>query len=151
MEVFAITPASTKPLWFIAVICVLIAAVLFALAFTAYASQHSRVELDANQIRLVGDFWGREIPFDSLKVAEARVMDLGKKDEHAPRWRTFGTGLPGYASGWFKLRNGEKALVYLSRRTNVAYIPTTEGYSLLLSVDNPQALIETLQRHRPAS
>ena len=137
MDVFAITPASSKPLWLIAVICVILAAVFMALAYTAYSSQKSRVELDNGRIRLVGDFWGREIPLERLNVSDARILDLGKNTEHAPRRRTFGTGLPGYASGWFKLRNGEKALVYLSRRTDVAYVPTTEGYSLLLSVNNP--------------
>jgi len=145
MDVFAITPASTKPLWFIAIICLVIALVIIALAYTAYASQTSRVEITRDGIRLAGDFWGREIPFVALKTADARILNLGKKEEHALKWRTFGTGLPGYASGWFKLRNGEKALVYLTRRTDVAYIPTTEGYSLLLSVDNPQLFIETLQ------
>ena len=148
MDVFAITPASTKPLWFIAVVCVILAVVFMALAYTAYSSQKSRVEINHDNIRLVGDFWGREIPFNSLNVSDARILDLPGNTELAPKRRTLGTGLPGYASGWFKLRNGEKALVYLSRRTDVAYVPTTEGYSLLLSVDNPDQFIETLQKYK---
>lgn len=148
MDVFAITPASSKPLWFIAVICIILAVVFMALVYTAYSSQKSRVEINHDRIRLVGDFWGREIPFNSLKVSDARILDLHRKTELALKRRTLGTGLPGYASGWFKLRNGEKALVYLSRRTDVAYVPTTEGYSLLLSVDNPHQFIETLQKYK---
>ena len=146
MDVFAITPASSKPLWFIAVAGVILAIVLIALAYTAYSSRNSRVEIGNDRIRLVGDFWGREIPFQLINIADARILDLHKKSDLAPRRRTFGTGLPGYASGWFKLRNGEKALVYLSRSTDVAYIPTTDGYSLLLSVDNPHMFIDTLER-----
>ena len=145
MDVFAIAPASSKPLWFIAVICIIIAAVFLALAYTAYSSRNSRVEIDHEQLRLVGDFWGREIPFASLKLSEARILDLHRNAKLAPKRRTFGTGLPGYASGWFKLRNGEKALLYLTRRTDVAYLPTSEGYSVLLSVENPHAFIETLE------
>ena len=152
MDVFAIAPASSKPLWFIAVICVIIGAVFMALAYTAYSSRNSRVEIDHDHIKLVGDFWGREIPFAALNLSEARILDLRCHTEFAPRRRTFGTGLPGYASGWFKLRNGEKALLYLTRRTDVAYLPTSEGYSVLLSVENPHAFIETLEdrqrRHR---
>ena len=145
MDVFAIAPASPKPLWFIAVICIVIGAVFLALAYTAYSSRNSRVEIDHGSIRLVGDFWGREIPFASLKLSEARILDLRCNTQFAPKWRTFGTGLPGYAAGWFKLRNGEKALLYLTRRTEVAYLPTSEGYSVMLSVENPHAFIETLE------
>jgi hypothetical protein len=146
MDVFAITPASSKPLWFIAVAGVILAIVLIALAYTAYSSRNSRVEIGNDHIRLVGDFWGREIPFQLINIADARILDLHKQSDLAPRRRTFGTGLPGYAAGWFKLRNGEKALVYLSRSTDVAYVPTTDGYSLLLSVDNPHMFIDTLER-----
>ena len=145
MDIFAITPASSKPLWFLAIVCVLLAAILLALAYTAYSSQRSRVEIGADRIRLVGDFWGREIPFSMLNVSGARILDLQNHSELALKRRTFGTGLPGYASGWFRLRNGEKALVYLSRRTEVVYIPTLDRYSLLLSVDEPGRFLETLK------
>ena len=144
MDVFPIIPASAKPLWFIWVICVLLALILMALAYTAYSSRHARVELGPASIRLVGDFWGRSIPLGDLIPSQARILSLGKKSEYAPRWRTLGTGLPGYASGWFRLRNGEKALVYLTSRDRVVYLPTTAGYSLLLSVREPERFVAAL-------
>jgi hypothetical protein len=149
MDVFAISPASPRPLWFLAVICVLLAVVLLALAYTAYSSRNSRVELESDRIRLVGDFWGREIPFNQLKVSAARILDLTRDTEYSPKRRTFGTGLPGYASGWFRLRGGEKALVYLTERRHVVYVPTSDGYSLLLSVEDPEKFIAALRRYAP--
>jgi len=144
MEVFPIIPASAKPLWFIGVICALLALILVALAYTAYSSRHSRVELAAGSIRLVGDFWGRSIPLQTLIPSQARILDLSKASEYSPRRRSLGTGLPGYASGWFRLSNGEKALVYLTDRTHVVYVPTTAGYSLLLSVREPERFVAAL-------
>jgi hypothetical protein len=149
MDVFAISPASSKPLWFILIICGLLAIVLLALAYTAYSSRNSRVEISSDRIKLVGDLWGREIPVGLLNVSAARVMDLNASSEYLPKRRTLGTGLPGYSSGWFRLQNGEKALVYLTQRRNVVYLPTSDGYSLLLSVEDPKGFIEKLQR--PAS
>ncbi|MGI9295347.1 MAG: PH domain-containing protein [Pseudomonadales bacterium] len=149
MDIFAISPASAKPLWFLAIICALLAVVLAVLAYTAYASRHSRVEVENNRIKLVGDFWGREIPFSRLEVSGARILDLTRNSEYSPKRRTFGTGLPGYASGWFRLRSGEKALVYLTKRRDVVYLPTSDGYSLLLSVEEPESFIETLQQYSP--
>jgi hypothetical protein len=128
---------------------VLLAAVLIALAYTAYSSRNSRVEIESDRIKLVGDFWGREIPVSLLNVSGARILDLIGNTEYSPKRRTFGTGLPGYASGWFRLRSGEKALVYLTKRRDVVYVPTFDGYSLLLSVEEPERFIETLQRYSP--
>ena len=146
MEVFSISPASSKPLWFLAIITLLLTLVLAALLYTGYSSLNSRVELKSDQLRLVGDFWGRTIPLESLEVSEARILDLNRRSEYSLKRRTFGTGLPGYASGWFRLRNGEKALVYLTRSDRIVYLPTSLGYALLLSVEKPEKFINTLQR-----
>jgi hypothetical protein len=146
MDVFAISPASSKPLWFILIICGLLVIVLLALAYTAYSSRNARVEIRGDRIKLVGDFWGREIPFGLLNVSAARILDLTESSEYLPKRRTLGTGLPGYSSGWFRLQNGEKALVYLTKRHDVVYVPTSDGYSLLLSVEEPEAFVERLQR-----
>lgn len=145
MEVFPIIPAAPRVMWIVLGVCALVIAILAALAFTAWASGHSRVELGRDRIRLAGDFWGREIALQDLDLEGARVLDLAHSPDLAPRWRTFGTGLPGYSSGWFRLRNGEKALVYLTRRSRVAYVPTRKGYTLLLSVEQPRRFIDALK------
>jgi hypothetical protein len=61
-----------------------------------------------------------------------------------PKRRTFGTGLPGYQAGWFRLESGEKALLYLTDRSRAVYIPTTAGYSVLLSPENPDGLLAAI-------
>lgn len=148
MDVFAITPASPKPTWLLMAVCVLLAGMLVMMVYVAYSSRHARVEMSSDRIKLVGDLWGRELPLDVLDVSKTRVLDITRDSEYALHRRTLGTGLPGYASGWFKLENGEKALAYVTDRRRVVYVPTAKGYSLLLSVDDPEAFIETLQRRR---
>jgi hypothetical protein len=143
-EVFAIVPASAKPIWLLAAICLLLSMILPAFAYTGYSSRHSRIEVGGGQLRLVGDFWGRSIPVQSLQLEQSAVLDLRASSEYAPRRRTLGTGLPGYASGWFRLHSGEKALVYLTDRESVIYLPTSLGYSLLLSADRPRELLAAL-------
>ena len=149
MEIFAISPASSKPLWILTIICVVLVIVLIVLVFTAYSSRNSRVEIAHDRIAIVGDFWGRQIPLNLLDVSGARILDINKNSEYYPKRRTFGTAVPGYASGWFRLRSGEKALVYLTKRREVVYVPTSDGYSLLLSVEEPKRFVEELQRHNP--
>jgi len=144
MDVFPIHPAPSRTIWLLIGICTLTAIIASALAYTAWWSRHARVELTPGGVRLVGDFWGRTIPYAAIDAAGARVVDATANAAHAPRRRTFGTGLPGYASGWFRLRNGEKALLYLTRRDRVVYVPTRAGHALLLSVDEPERFVERL-------
>jgi hypothetical protein len=59
-----------------------------------------------------------------------------------------GTALPGYQSGWFRLRNGEKALLYLTDRSRAVYIPTAEGYAVVLSPIDPDGFLTALKAMR---
>jgi hypothetical protein len=144
-EVFPIVPASAKPIWFLGVVLFFLGVVFAVLAYTAWSSRHSRVELSGGLLHLRGDLWARSIPIAALQPERGAVIDLTRSSDYEPRGRTFGTRLPGYASGWFRLRNGEKALAYLTRRESVLYLPTSEGYALLLSAERPQQLLESLR------
>ncbi len=97
-----------------------------------------------------GDLWGRTIPAMQLRGALARVVDLRSEPALAPRRRTAGTGLPGYRSGWWRLANGEKALIYVTTTERVVHVPTTEGYSILLSVSEPERFAAQLRELSPA-
>ena len=52
--------------------------------------------------------------------------------------------MPGLRAGWFRLRNNERALVYLTNPFHVTYLPTKEGYVLLISTT---ALLDALREH----
>lgn len=148
MEVFPIVPAGAKSLWFIGAVSLVLGLVLVMLAWVAWSARHSRVEVTDAGIRLVGDLWGRSLPLASLDLAASELVVLDDSSPYRPVSRTFGTGMPGYASGWLRLRNGEKALAYLTTSERVVRIPTSEGYSLLLSVADPDALLGALRARR---
>src|SRR5207247_10569569 len=105
----------------------------------------SRLVIRAERLRPAGDLYGRLVPRAELRVCRARRVDLARDATLRPRWRRMGTGLPGYQAGWFRLRNGEKALLYLTDRSRAVYIPTTAGYSLLLSPPAPDGLLSRLR------
>jgi hypothetical protein len=60
-----------------------------------------------------------------------------------------GTAFPSYRAGWFRLRNGEKALLYLTDSRRAVYVPTTRGYSLLFSPQQPERFVERLRAVAP--
>jgi len=142
MQVFTIAPAAGKAMWIVAVILVPIVGLII---LTILGSRTARFEVSPEGLRLRGDLYGRLIPSNQLRTDAAKRVDLNAQPELAPRIRTLGTGLPGYQAGWFRLRNGEKALLYLTDRGRAVYVPTTAGYSVLLSPNDPEGFLSALR------
>jgi hypothetical protein len=146
--VFPMIPAASKSLWFFAIVGLILVGALLMMGWVAWSMRHATFTVSNEGLRLQGDLYGRLIPLKSLKLDEAVVTNLHNDKDHQPKWRTMGTGLPGYSAGWFKLRNGTKGLLYVTDRTRVVRIPTTEGYTVMLSVSDPASLIDELKRQR---
>lgn len=146
MQEFAIAPAGMKPLWVLIPVALVLALVVTILAVSLVGSRTAQFGVSAEAVRIRGDFYGRVIPIGQLRVDAARRVDLSQASELRPGVRTMGTGLPGYQSGWFRLANGERALLYLTDRQKAVYVPTTLGYSLLLSPDDPDGFLAALRR-----
>ena len=145
--VYSIVPAGGRIYWFVVPVILILLAVMAIMAVTALGAQRSSVVLTNDALRIRGDLYGRSIPLDRLDVDSARVVDLRGEPSLQPVSRRMGTGMPGYSAGWFRLRNGARALIYLTTRDRVAYVPVADGYVLLLSLRDPAGMIDDL-RHR---
>ena len=91
-----------------------------------------------------GAIYGRFIPKESIIIGDSRIVNLNVEGELRPVRRTNGIGLPGLSEGWFRLANGERALMFVTDRDSVVYMPTREGYSVLLSTVNAEEFLESL-------
>jgi hypothetical protein len=147
-QVFPIVPASSGVFAVLIPAVVLMLALIALFAYFAYSSRHVRFEVGEEGLKIVGDVYGRTIPARELIADQARAMDLTLDRDHALASRTNGVGLPGYKSGWFRLRNGEKALAFVTDARRVAYIPTRAGYSVLVSVAEPDRFVEAVKASR---
>lgn len=143
-QVFTIVPGSNGPYWMVAGIAVFLLLMVGLFAWFAYSSRNVRFEVSNEGLRIGGGMYGRTIPASSLVVDGAKVLDLRRDCDYQLRWRTNGAGLPGYQAGWFKLRNGEKSLCFVTDTSRIVYVPTTEGYSVLVSVARPEEFRSTL-------
>ncbi len=112
----------------------------------AYSTSNLSTTVEKDSLHLHVPIYGRTIPLSSLDLNSAQVANLNESPELKPRWRTNGIGIPGYAVGWFKLRNGDKALAAVTSKHKVLYMKTTEGYSLLLSLERPEQFLDRLSR-----
>jgi hypothetical protein len=113
-----------------------------------FALPHGAVTFRASGegLRIEGDPYGRFFKRDQLRLSEARPLDFAAEPAFTPTLRTNGIGLPGYQSGWFNTQGSGKALVFLADRSHALLIPTTLGYNLILSVENPWMLLNDLKK-----
>ena len=142
MDVFTIAPVAGRAFWLV----LLVPGLVLALVVGVLGAHAARFEVSAEGLRLRGDLYGRTIPIGDIRAGDARRINLAATPDLAPRRRTMGTGLPGYRSGWFRLRNGERALLYLTDWSRAVYVPTTDGYSLLLSPADPDRFLAALRQ-----
>lgn len=123
----------------------LLTPVLLILLYLILAPKLVRFELSPEGLHIRGELYGRRIPAGELLADQAIAVDLRTDTDRRLVRRTNGIGLPGYRSGWFRLANGEKALVFVTDQSRVVYIPTRQGYPVLLSVERPQEFLYRLR------
>ena len=124
-EVFHVVPATARWTWVLLLafpVVVLIAAFAF-IGLSMRGSRNASFEVSPSGLRLKGDVYGRRLPASELRGGAARVVDLDQERSLRPQRRTMGTAVAGYRSGWFKLANGEKALLYLTDVRRAVYVP----------------------------
>lgn len=149
-ETFAIAPASSKALYFLVPVIVFAFAALsfavLALGSAAFATTRTRFEVSADGLHVRGGevMWKSFVPRAVLDARGARRVSFESEPAFRPTRRTMGTALPGYAGGWFRLENGQKALVYLTDRSRAVLIPTREDYVVLVSPQDPEGLVRAL-------
>jgi hypothetical protein len=147
-KIFPMAPVSSSAAAGVVVSILFVIGIIFVIfGYLIYSMKHCRFELNDKGLQVKGEIYARFIPYSSMKLNEIKNLDftIDKDSPYRPVFRTNGAALPGYQSGWFRLSNKEKALLFVSDRTKVIYIPTTEGFSLLLTPDNPQDFVETLK------
>lgn len=111
-----------------------------------WALRRQHLVLGKDGLTVTTSFYKRSLPMSSLKLEQARVVNLDEHIDFKPRLKTNGTSLPGIKSGWFRLANGNKALVSIRQGHPVLWLPTSEGYDLLLEPVDARQLIEHLRQ-----
>jgi hypothetical protein len=103
--------------------------------------------IEGDRLHLETGFSRGDYALAELAANGLRVVDLDAEREHRPGVRTWGIGLPGLASGWFRLRSGERALCILTGAWNrVCLLRAHDGTRILLSLADPAILRAALER-----
>ena len=126
-------------------------AMLVSFALLAFVLRRARVTLDGATLTIAAGLSTRRIPVANLDPLAARIVDLRERSELRPLVKVFGTHLPGLAMGHFRLRDRSPAFVLVTERSRVLVLPEKPGpkqagKTLLLSLQQPQALLDALHK-----
>lgn len=109
-----------------------------------------RLQLHAGGLEVVTTFYRTRVGLDALRLDQARVADLGERTELKPLLRSNGFSVPGFRSGWYRLRNGRRTFVAGVGERRWLWLPTTGKHDLLLQPRDPQRLLERLRELAPS-
>ena len=105
-----------------------------------------RVELAGDALDVRSTMYRRRVPVAQLRLDQAEVVDLQRDRRYGIRVKTNGYSMPGFYSGHFRLQGGGKGFALVTDRARVLALPVSDGSTLLLSVDRPQALLDALRK-----
>ena len=131
-------------------IVIVISALLVFAFFVLDRSKHVRFEIADGRLFVRGDIFCWRFPVSSMNLGPSVVLDLTQWPEFKPRRKIIGTSMPGYQSGEFLLRNGRRAIVFLSDLRQVLCILMDDGKFLLLSCADPEGLLALLVAEKGA-
>lgn len=144
-RIFQIVSVPVSAFWVIFGVALFCFALALFFAYMAISSRTIIVEVQDQGLKIKGGLYGRFIQKDSIIKENIAILDLHRHPEYRPTRRTNGLGLPGFKLGWFKLKNGEKALLFLTDVSHVVYFPTRDGYSVLISPAQPRELVKSVE------
>lgn len=143
-QVFEVTPISGVARWILPGLAALMLLLAVGFGWLYVRGRNVSLRLDASGVTFDAPLYGRTIRRTDLIIDACKVVDLSREPELEPSWRTNGVGLPGYRLGWFKLKSGAKALVYLTHGPRAVYLPTNKGYVLLVGLKDPKSFVVAL-------
>jgi hypothetical protein len=110
-----------------------------------YFSKKPSVDIGNGLLTIKSLFYGRSIPIGEINLDGIRQLNLNNDKDYKIKIRTNGIGLPNYHVGWMRLNNGNKALAYLTDKTNVVLIPTND-YDVLISTEDFDEIKDALNK-----
>ena len=122
-----------------AVSIVLLPLVLFRIVGRA------RATIDGGDLVLQTGVGIKRIALTRLRRHGLQIVNLTLHPEFKPRLRTWGASMPGLSTGWFRLRNGDKAVCLLTDQRRVTYLRSdSDDLAILLSLKDPTILKKAL-------
>lgn len=127
-------------------ILVAIALLPASMGVLAWAMHRRSLQVSDAGLRLRRWPWPRIVPWAELDVTGARIVNLDEQLELRPGLKLAGARVPGFRSGWFRLRDGRRAYVVLTDWRRTVELPRKDGRAYLFSLLRPDAFLDAIRQ-----
>lgn len=104
------------------------------------------ITLQDGVLEIRAAMYRKRVPIGEMDLAAARSVNLEEHTELRPWMKTNAMSLPGFSAGHYRMREQlGKAFCLLTDPRRVLLLPLRDGSRLLLSLERPQTLLETLR------
>ncbi|MCL2916374.1 PH domain-containing protein [Shewanella corallii] len=117
--------------------------VILMFSWVWYKAQSANIALDMKEFELDVPFYGVTLPRTDILSAGIRQWDRNEEPGLMPDLRSNGIGMPGFQLGWFRLKDGRKALV-AGGQGDWVVIPTRQDYLIMVTTDDAERLMKAL-------
>jgi len=107
-------------------------------------TKNTSISIKNGEVVINSFLYGRKIPIENVLINEIKTINLNQDEEYGISVRTNGIGLPNYKSGWMRLKNGKRALVYLTNKEKVLLMPTKD-FVILFSMEKTEEFISKIK------
>lgn len=114
--------------------------------FLNRAMSRHRIEWQTDGFTVLTSFYKQAYLHRDLLLDAASIINLENDKEHRPILKTNGYAVPGFKSGWFRLRNKQSAFCAIGPGRKILMIPTNKGHCLMLGTLTPDKTLEQLKQ-----
>ena len=120
--------------------------ILLATVMILRSFSRARVYVNQGELVIKPGIGSKRIAMSALRAHGLSIINLDERSELKPVLKLWGTSLPGFSGGRYRLRNGDAAICLLLDRSRVSYLRSDDGTAVLLSLKEPEQLRAFLER-----
>jgi hypothetical protein len=113
--------------------------------FLNRAMSRHRIEWQSDGFIVLTSFYKQIYARKDFLLDSAMVVNLENDKAHRPIFKTNGYSVPGFKSGWFRLRNRQSAFCAMGEGKRILLLPTNKGHCLMLGTAAPEKTLEQLK------
>jgi hypothetical protein len=111
---------------------------------TIFTTKNTSISIKDGEVIINSFLYGRKITIENILINEIKTINLNQDKEYSISVKTNGISLPNYKFGWMRLKNGKKALVYLTNEEKVLLMPTKD-FIILFSMEKTEEFINKIK------
>ena len=112
---------------------------------TIFTTKNTSISIKDGEVVINSFLYGRKIPIENILINEIKIINLNQNEEYGISGRTNGISLPNYKSGWIRIKNGKRALIYLTNKEKVLLLPTKD-FVILFSMEKTEKFINRIKK-----